>query len=119
MKLCSHSTARRLTASSQFIMQMYSPQIAQVLNCFSQFGWRVLPLIREQPSALEWWINDDVLIHRRHWFAMCRSVLTIVRLTGTVEHQGLPFCKELEAAAQAAVSLFGPFVQCNFHASKI
>ena len=120
MKFDLRSTSRRPIVSNldQFIMKMYSPQIAQVLDCFLDFGMRIVPLIQKQPTAPEWWISEEVLMHRHHWFEMCRSVMDIVRLAGTVEHGGCPsvrlherrlVCKELEVAAQAAVSLFGPF----------
>ena len=80
MKLYPHSSAKKLVFSSLkiFVRTMFSLEICQILRSLTIFGERVAALINQQPSTLEWWITEDVFIHRRHWMALCDSVMRIV-----------------------------------------
>ena len=46
------------------------------------FADRLLPAIQENKDADSWRINREILIHRHHWFALCKRVVNIVKLVG-------------------------------------
>jgi hypothetical protein len=113
MKLFPHSATRRLIFSNldEFMVQMYYPEIAEVLNCISEFGRRVVPHVCQEPSAQDWWIDDDVLIHRRDWFAFCRCVVHITELVERLNPMRHTPCEALDEASNTAIRIFGPFVR--------
>ena len=102
-----------------FMLQMHSLDIAKALRSLSVFGERVLPLIRREPLARAWWLHRDLLIQRRHWFALCRCVMNLVRLIGfgamdcpslpAPPSQHWPDRDVLESAALDAARVFGLF----------
>lgn len=115
MQIAPYSASRRLIFESldKYILVMFSREIAQVFRCISKFGERVAPLVHEQPSALEWWISEDIFIHRRHWLAMCRDVMNMISLVGADMpfNASWPMCALLHSSAHSAVVLFGPSLQ--------
>ena len=108
LKLSSHSAARRLIFESldQYILTMSSRKICQVLRCINKFGERVASLVQEQPSAMEWWVNEDVVIHQRHWLALCHSVMHIALLAGNDRRN-----QEFQSSVRSAIKFFGPSLQ--------
>jgi hypothetical protein len=118
MGLCPHFDAASLICHTldHYMMQMHAADIAKALQSLTDFGERVASLIRKNPAAPSWWIRRDLLIHRRHWYALCRNVMNLIRLTGLeVDDLAAPLLHRwpdrgaLQAAARAAANIFGPF----------
>lgn len=80
---------RCLTFSSldRYILQMHGESIAKILEDLSKFADRVIPLIHQDRSARSWRVGNQILIRRRHWLALARNVMNLLKLLGFVEHR--------------------------------
>jgi hypothetical protein len=65
-----------------YLLQMHSMELAEILGCFSTFGRRMLPLVLSQPESDGWWLSEQVLVQRHHWFLLCRCMMNLLRLLG-------------------------------------
>jgi hypothetical protein len=116
MGLCPHFDASSLLACptlDSYMVQMHAADIAKALQSLTVFGERVFTLIRKSPAALAWWINRDLLIHRRHWLASRRHAMSLIRLTGIdADDASTPTRLSSTAgrtAARTATGLYGRF----------
>ncbi len=79
--LVSRSAAERLFHTmDDYMLQMHSEKIATVLESLTSFAHRIIPLINKDPDAPCWWINDQILVQRRHWFSFSRRVNALVSI---------------------------------------
>jgi hypothetical protein len=119
MKLCPQINNSLLMFSSldKFIVRMCSLQIVDFLLCLIDFGERIVHQIRQHPTALEWWLHEDILIHRRHWISLSHCVSRLLRLASTLREctcsmpagdERWPDHVALDATARAAADLFAP-----------
>ncbi len=118
MGLCPHFDASKLLCPTldRYMIQMHAADISEALKSLTVFGERVAPLIRKNPADPTWWITRDLLIHRRHWYSLCRNAMNLIRLTGIDADDHVapllhrwPDCDALHVAARAAASIFGHF----------
>ena len=98
----------------EYILLFHSDKISEALECFSVFADRLLPAIQENKDADSWRINREILIHRHHWFALCKRVVNIVKLVGHFDEAEpgtltWPGQERLSAAARRAAQAYGPF----------
>jgi hypothetical protein len=102
-----------------FLLQMHSAELAEVLECFSAFGSRIVPLIHKEPDSEAWWISEEVSIQRCHWLAMCRRVMNLLGLLcldNPADNAQTPFPLRpwpdlpfLRSAAAGVQAVFGDF----------
>jgi hypothetical protein len=118
LSLCQNVKVQKLKHFSldTFLLQMHSRQIAQLLQSLTSFGERVRTLIRQDPGARSWWLPQDMLIQRRHWLALSRNVMHLIRVLGFHELEDTPMPLHpwldydvLSAAALEVARIFGPF----------
>ena len=104
----------RYQTLDEYILFLHSDKISEALEGFSVFADRLLPSIEENKDADSWRINTEILIHRHHWFALCKRVVNIVKLVGHFDEAEpgaltWPGQERLSAAAQRAAQAYGPF----------
>ena len=56
--------------------------IVCILTALASFGDRVVPLIHADVGARAWFLNEHLLIQARHWAALARRVMSLLRLLG-------------------------------------
>jgi hypothetical protein len=80
MGLFSRLAAEEVLAPTldDYMLEMHSDKIAAVLESFTCFARRIVPLIRNDPDAPCWWINNDILVQRRHWISLSQRVVSMV-----------------------------------------
>ena len=104
----------RYQTLDEYILFLHSDKVSEALEGFSVFADRLLPSIEENKDADSWRINREILIHRHHWFALCKRVMNIVKLVGHFDETEpgsltWPGQEGLSAAARRAAQAYGPF----------
>ena len=82
MGLISRLAAERVLAPTldAYMLEMHSEKVAAVLESFTSFARRIVPLSQRDPDAPCWRISDDILVQRRHWIALTRLVKELVSI---------------------------------------
>jgi hypothetical protein len=95
---------------------MHADKIVLVLKPLVKFGERVVPLIREDPTARAWYLNEHLLIHAHHWNALARQVMNFVRQLGLLaaennaQQSSISFNEfKLLDAGRRAVEIYGVY----------
>ncbi len=80
MGLLSRAAAENILAPTldDYMLEMHSDKIVAVLESFTCFARRIVPLVRNDPDAPCWWINSEVLVQRKHWYFLSRRVTALV-----------------------------------------
>ena len=80
MGLLSRLAAEKVLAPTldDYMLEMHLDKIAAVLESFTCFARRIVPLIRTDPDAPCWWVNSEILVQRRHWIALSQRVKLLV-----------------------------------------
>ncbi len=82
-RLCLH-----FDASSLLVRTPHAGQLATWSRCMRLIWQRpsspspASETVSSLPAALAWRIDRDLLIHWRHWLALCRHAMNLIRLTG-------------------------------------
>jgi hypothetical protein len=63
-----------------FLLRMHADKLADVLCSFVTFAERVEEKIQADKGAHDWTLNDHMLIHRRHWWALSCRVMNLIKL---------------------------------------
>ena len=114
--LCSRMAADSVVAQSldDYMLAMHADILASVLESLNAFADRLTPLIQSDPSAAAWWINNQILVQRKHWCLLARRVTALVRIvldgldkSMTRKQSTLPGEIRLREAARAAACIFG------------
>jgi hypothetical protein len=110
----------KFSCVDHYMLQMQSKNIANLLDAFSRFGERVLPLIRESPAALLWIVVGPILIERVSWCRLCSKVMALLHALGLGDQRETPLQLSpwpdrdlLEAAIARASSIFGLFARSD------
>jgi hypothetical protein len=79
MGLLSRAAAENVLAPTldDYMLEMHSDKIAAVLESFTCFARRIVPLVRNDPDAPCWWIDSEVLVQRKHWYLLSRRVTAL------------------------------------------
>ena len=115
----------------RYILQMHSHEIICILNALSKFAERVIKVIHQDQAARVWQISDQILIQRRHWFALARHVMNLLKLIGFEDvrmrlgsgmsawHSPWPDFDLLAAAASRAAGHYGRFGAADTEYARI
>jgi hypothetical protein len=81
MGLLSRLAAERVLAPTldDYMLEMHCEKVAAVLESFTCFARRIVPLIRSDPDAPCWWINSEILVQRKDWSQLSRRVSALVK----------------------------------------
>jgi hypothetical protein len=114
----------------RFMLQMHADKIAEVLESFTAFAKRLVPIMELDPDAPSWWLNRNVLIHREHWHRYAQQVFSLLKLIGfhdddtnghraslsdMAEHRVWPDAELLVDACQRAMQMLGELASPDFH----
>ena len=76
--LFSWLAAERLFGTlDDYMLEMHAAKISTVLESLKSFAHRITPVIQKDLNAPCWWINSQILVHRRHWFELSRRVAAL------------------------------------------
>jgi hypothetical protein len=71
-----------------YMLQIRAAEITQALDALILFAERLVPIIRDDKDAMQWWFDARLLIQRRHWFRLARQaqmLANLVRLSCAVD----------------------------------
>jgi hypothetical protein len=103
-----------------FLIHMRAVALADALNALSRFATRVIPRVRRDSGAPLWCVEGTVLITRDRWAELSRRVVTLIRLLGFSDLDGVvlpspgfspPDLHCLLPAAARAMEAFAPYAQ--------
>ena len=65
-----------------YILRMHSSKLVEVLDAFTSFAERLIPLIRKGRESPSWWLNEHLIVQRHHWQTVASHVLTLLNVLG-------------------------------------
>ena len=120
MGLCPMHDIRRLQFVSldQYLRQMHSDILAQVLRSFCDFAERVMPKVQRSPDATMWNVAGPIVIDHVQLTKLSAHVDNLLRLVGfeddcVATSEPCPGFAMLKKEATRASLLFREFKRCS------
>jgi hypothetical protein len=127
MQLCPLVRKDKFLYSSldQYMIQIRHDSLREVLDSFSAFAERLMPLIHNDKAARSWRITRQMLIHRHHWSELSRRVITFTEMIGAKmqaysDEAGTDFHvdQRLEVSLRRLSRMYAPFSEPDMHNTR-